>query len=95
MSKNKKCLFNYFLKHLIGQLNFGDSGYRAGHDNSEVFIDGNMDLTARHMDGNGGIAKSKFFCHRRGRAAAAARSQGVARSPLPDLDPDVMSIQDF
>ena len=89
------CCSNHFLKHLFRQLPLGDSGYRSGHGNSEVCIDGNVELAAGHMDGDGGVAKPEFFSHGRGRAAAAARGQGVARPPLPDLDLDIVPIQDL
>lgn len=68
-------------------------GLPAGHYDAEILIDGDVDLAAGHIDGDGGTQHPRFSGHGRGRTAAV-RNQGVAR-PIPDLDPDIVTIQDL
>lgn len=60
-----------------------------------IFIQENLGCAAGHVDGDGAGAVPQTHGRARRRTAGRTRSQGVARTPLPNLNLDGVPVYDF
>ena len=77
------------------EVHIGYAGGGAGHAHGEVVANLDRDLAAGHVHGDVAIAEADAVRDGCGGAAAGAGGEGVACAALPDLDLDVVAVEDF
>ena len=77
------------------ELHIGDAGGGAGHADCVVVANLDRDLATGHVHGDVAVAEADAVRDGCGGAAAGAGGEGVACAALPDLDLDVVAVDDF
>ncbi len=77
------------------ELHIGDAGGGAGHAHGKVVANFNRDLTAGHVHGDVTVAEADAVCDGSGSATAGAGGEGIASAAFPDLNLNVIAVDDF
>ena len=83
------------LEELWGHDALGDAGDAAGHADAVVGRDLDGEGASGHVDGDMAVDESEFVGDGGCGAAAAAAGEGVPGTAFPDLDPDVVAIENL